>query len=287
METGVEYSYGLGCTIRNKVAFCSPDDNLGSGKCLAKDIDALREAIAHGEETTKAVRTHTLQFFAFPVSTKDHWPEPTMPGVVALVPGKLYAVDNFLSSDQVDSLIASTRQFGHALPSGVGLGPTPYCEFRKSESWGVTAHEADYAAPGIVESIANLAAVNKEQLETMTVTRYNKGGYYSDHVDEELCDDQTKQDVGERSDVEPSSCGAADRRAHTVLIYLTSEKNDGATYFPHLNLRVFPQKGRALLFHPTTPSGQTDYDLVHGSEESHIGGKFVIQQWIKHGALSL
>jgi len=145
--------------------------------------------------------------------------------------------------------------------------------------------ETDDIVPGILDRMARLADSRRNDFETLQLTEYLAGGFYTDHVDEEACTEQIDgRDVGPRTanfDDNARRCGDASRRAHTLLIYLTDAK-DGATYFPHLGRRILPKRGRAVLFHPTTPSGQSDPLLVHGSEESRNGGKVVIQQWIGH-----
>mmetsp|Transcript_56708 Transcript_56708/g.168811 ORF Transcript_56708/g.168811 Transcript_56708/m.168811 type:complete len:109 (+) Transcript_56708:325-651(+) len=88
----------------------------------------------------------------------------------------------------------------------------------------------------------------------MALTRYTTGGFYSKH---------------------------ADGRRATVLVYLGGgDVVGGATFFPHLDLRVQPVTGRALVFFPTFTDGLRKSEMVHAAEELEAGVKFVAQQWI-------
>jgi hypothetical protein len=84
----------------------------------------------------------------------------------------------------------------------------------------------------------------------MQLIRYTSGGQYAPHVD-----------VG---------CGLNDR-TYTILCYLNDDFEGGSTYFPHLNCRVQPKSGRAILF----PA-----EYLHGAEETYSGEKYVFVTWL-------
>lgn len=91
-----------------------------------------------------------------------------------------------------------------------------------------------------------------ENREPVVLVRYPEGGYYDHHLD---------------------------MRRATVLTYLSDVTEGGATYFPHLGLRVQPRKGRALVFFPQNEHGHNVEELRHLAEENLGGDKWGATVW--------
>merc|ERR1719356_966878 len=101
------------------------------------------------------------------------------------------------------------------------------------------------------------------------MTRYDKGDFYSQHLDDMPCDHhESGMKVSSVASIasklssfemEPRICERK-KRLGTLLIYLTDaiHGGGGATYFPNLNLRVLPEKGSAIFFRPTDANNEAD-----------------------------
>ena len=113
--------------------------------------------------------------------------------------------------------------------------------------------------------------------EDLQVSRYNAGEFYKTHFDGPGPD--------ERGATEFLRCGG--QRLATVLVYLNTVKHGGETAFPCLlggNLRISPERGRALLFFPGREDGTIDQYLLHEAlPVVQDGPKYVAQMWVRHG----
>jgi len=97
--------------------------------------------------------------------------------------------------------------------------------------------------------------------EPLVLNKYERGDYYYEHDDF--------------------------RRA-TVLIYLNDDFTGGATFFPQINLRVYPKLGRAVVFFPNRAgmpfadsSSSVKPYMSHIAEEVLSGQKITAQVWLR------
>jgi len=271
------------CWDQSGLTTCSFDATLGTGVCPSVALQKIREALAEKKEpVTSTVRSLSPLpvFSALEHSEASTW--PTLAGrgsdVQELHPGKLYVVDNFLTAQQA----AALRNYHDdaQMQSSISPGPTNHCEFRKSRFYSV---ELKTKMPDVVSKIAHLTMSDPHNFESPQLTSYKPGDFYSDHYDTEPCSTQVEKPINSPGLEEAEACHDGSRRAVTVLIYLNDGMEGGATYFPRLGKRVLPKEGRAIIFHPTSKDGRTDPHMMHGSEETTSGQKFVVQQWITHG----
>eukprot|EP00746_Dinoflagellata_sp_MGD_P038034 gnl/MRDRNA2_/MRDRNA2_19146_c0_seq1.p1 gnl/MRDRNA2_/MRDRNA2_19146_c0~~gnl/MRDRNA2_/MRDRNA2_19146_c0_seq1.p1 ORF type:complete len:401 (+),score=61.44 gnl/MRDRNA2_/MRDRNA2_19146_c0_seq1:89-1291(+) len=171
----------------------------------------------------------------------------------------LFQITDVLTSEECEDIIRRydtvlTRGGAHAA-SGVHYGAgEEHCEMRHSS----TAWSSEPPA-GIVSKIEKLTGVNSAYFEQMSITRYEPGGFLSDHDD---------------------SAPGEEGRVATVLIYL-NDAEGGATYFPHLNVRVQPRRGTAVLFFPLIPGTTRLNPWARHCAEDTGSTKWVVQQWIR------
>lgn len=90
--------------------------------------------------------------------------------------------------------------------------------------------------------------------EALQVTRYEQGQYFKEH------DDAFPIDMARQNKFQ---------RHATLLVYLNSVANGGATSFTHLGLAVHPAQGRALLFFPAFADGTPDTRYVNGGVQAN------------------
>eukprot|EP00747_Dinoflagellata_sp_TGD_P180423 gnl/TRDRNA2_/TRDRNA2_32866_c0_seq1.p1 gnl/TRDRNA2_/TRDRNA2_32866_c0~~gnl/TRDRNA2_/TRDRNA2_32866_c0_seq1.p1 ORF type:complete len:326 (-),score=43.16 gnl/TRDRNA2_/TRDRNA2_32866_c0_seq1:14-991(-) len=219
------------------------------------------------------------------------------PGLRALdVEHSVYVVDSFLTDADRDRFISSAESFvdspllgAKKQSSSAPLDAVSADESRSETSTdlhkGCDAHIRDsepcsrvgirnsFQAKVNASARLQLDAILKPKLaallpgisgnhchEKFKLSKYEQGGYYSEH---------------------------GDGRRATVLVFLGSgDLNDtlpvqgGSTYFSRLNLRVAPHPGRALIFFPTYANGKRKSAMLHAAEEVIVGQKYVVQQWL-------
>eukprot|EP00927_Polykrikos_kofoidii_P051325 TRINITY_DN45115_c0_g1_i1.p1 TRINITY_DN45115_c0_g1~~TRINITY_DN45115_c0_g1_i1.p1 ORF type:complete len:506 (-),score=74.69 TRINITY_DN45115_c0_g1_i1:27-1370(-) len=105
----------------------------------------------------------------------------------------------------------------------------------------------------------------EKQAEKLQIVRYEEGQEYMPHHD--FGDD-----------------GTMEQRFLTLLIYISTPEEGGATSFPKAaggrGLRVKPPKGSAVLFYSMRPDGNADDLSLHGGEHVIRGEKWACNLWI-------
>eukprot|EP00746_Dinoflagellata_sp_MGD_P055483 gnl/MRDRNA2_/MRDRNA2_241357_c0_seq1.p1 gnl/MRDRNA2_/MRDRNA2_241357_c0~~gnl/MRDRNA2_/MRDRNA2_241357_c0_seq1.p1 ORF type:complete len:305 (-),score=40.80 gnl/MRDRNA2_/MRDRNA2_241357_c0_seq1:47-961(-) len=192
----------------------------------------------------------------------------------------LFLIDDFVSRDVcgalsagIGSSVGSKGQIQVPDLPAIPLAPTPgtcaklqndayfggrgssRCKVRNSHQWCARdfGSRGEDAERQFVQHVEKLIEIPRSHWEPAALTRYLAGGYYDHHVD---------------------------GRRGTVLLYTTDETEGGATYFPHLDLRIPPKAGRLIVFFGQDETGGTVEQLRHMSEELISGEKWVSQIWI-------
>lgn len=182
---------------------------------------------------------------------------------------ELYAVDDFLSHAECDEIIEASRpvlQRSQVVTSksdrDTGKDRTSSSAFlSRDDLWWVTTR---------VAALTNKPISHQEPPQ---VAHYHPGQFFRPHYDALDVDLKT---------------GLADVRAHggqrcqTVLIYLSDSPSGGGTYFPELDLRIQPKKGRMVLFFPTDVNGARDSMALHSGEDASTE-KWLFQIWVRQG----
>ena len=95
-------------------------------------------------------------------------------------------------------------------------------------------------------------------IEPFPLMRYSPGDYFNWHTD--------------------LTGGFTTQRTATMIMYLNDDFEGGHTCFQHLNLRVRPKRGSALVYYytPTEP-------MVHCGEAVVSGTKFILNAFVRNG----
>lgn len=110
----------------------------------------------------------------------------------------------------------------------------------------------------LCDKVSKLTLKPSTHQEPPQVCRYYKGQFYKSHFD------AFDLNTGPGREC----CFTGGNRVGTVLIYLTDAATGGGTYFPKIDLRVLPKKGKALIFFPCTLDGKLDRLALHTGEEA-------------------
>ena len=184
---------------------------------------------------------------------------------------RVVMLGNVLSQDECNELIAMARKrLGRSETVVNETGGNEINEARTSEGMFFNRAENE-----LVERIERrLAALTHwpiENGEGLQVLRYGIGAEYKPHFDY-------------FDPAQPGSKAVLRRggqRVGTVVLYLNTPENGGATTFPDAGLSVYPCAGYAAFFSyaMADPGSKT----LHGGAPLVVGEKWVATKWMREG----
>jgi len=174
-----------------------------------------------------------------------------------------------LSDDECDELIALSR--AHVTPSNVvdmeAGGEKPHQA--RTSSGAALARGGTPLIARIEERIAALLHWPVDHGEALQILRYEVGQEYKPHYDY----------------VDPAQPGAAPflarggQRVGSLVMYLNTPEDGGATNFPDIGLEVAAVKGNAVYFSYDRPHPSTK--TLHGGMPVRAGEKWVATKWLR------
>ncbi|KAL7488389.1 hypothetical protein ACHAW6_013973 [Cyclotella cf. meneghiniana] len=176
----------------------------------------------------------------------------------------IYAVENFLTADECDRIVAKARP--HLSPCLVykeeGDENSVQDPWRTSTNTNLPRAEV----PSVVDKITSLGCCSIEQLEILQVLNYKKGQQFKPHTD------------GFSGPY--SACGfEQSTRLATVFCYLNDVSEGGSTYFPLIDLDIKPKKGRAIIHFPADINMREDKRTLHQGKPA-IDEKWLLTTWV-------
>ena len=165
-----------------------------------------------------------------------------------------------LSRDRLEPSLVVDRQSGGHQASSVRSSEGSH--FAKGENDLVKTIEA---------RIAKLTGLPVEQGEPLQILHYGVTGEYLPHHDY----------------FDPKDPGTAvvtkagGQRLATMVIYLNTPEEGGATAFPEIGLEVRARKGNAVYFEYRNKQGQLDSRSLHAGLPVSKGEKWIATKWIR------
>ncbi|XP_016950811.1 prolyl 4-hydroxylase subunit alpha-1 [Drosophila biarmipes] len=117
------------------------------------------------------------------------------------------------------------------------------------------------------QRLEEATGLDMNRSEPFQVMNYGIGGFFETHYDLFLSDEDRFQ------------VGYVDRLA-TTLFYLSDVPQGGGTYFPGLNITVFPKFGAALFWYNLDTKGNQQLRAMHTGCPVIVGSKWVMSKWI-------
>jgi prolyl 4-hydroxylase len=179
---------------------------------------------------------------------------------------ELYLLSDFVSPAEADALI---REAGEFIRSTTVCSDPNGCQVshRTSMSARVPTSTTSDAVTARGKALAHAPSA-----EPIQVVRYERDQEFKPHWD------AFEQDEGSMR--EKAAYGGLQRDA-TILIYLRSPEDGGATVFPTLGLRVAPIPRAALYWRNLRPDGSIDRRMLHGGERVKRGVKYAANLWLR------
>ena len=261
--------------------------------CRPEDVLASMQASGWAETVALAALEHTLaQFVAKqPAAVARALPPPVRVPEPALAdsPSRLWAGDRevavlltlrnprvvvfggFLSDDECDALVAAAApRLARSETVIVETGGNEVNPARTSEGMFFGRAESPLCEriEARIAALLSWPVVNGEGLQ---VLHYQPGAEYRPHHDY----------------FDPAQPGMAavlrrgGQRVGTLLIYLNTPLQGGATVFPDVALEVMPVKGHAVFFSYDRAHAVTR--TLHGGAPVIAGEKWVATKWLREG----
>ncbi len=177
----------------------------------------------------------------------------------------------FLSDEECDMLISLARAKGLE-PSQVYAADSDVVnrDTRISEQTWIKDTDTDLVR-AISKRVSEITGYPIAHQEDLQVVHYGTGGKFSPHYDP--C-------VLSKSECKRMN-GKAGGRVFTFLIYLNDDCEGGDTIFPKADIRVRPEKGKAIMFRSLDDEGMLIRKSEHGGEKVISGDKWICNKWVR------
>ena len=165
--------------------------------------------------------------------------------------------DNWLTDDIIDQILNKNFEF---VPGRVrkANGSLQTDTIRQCQTHRIEYGD-DLLFDALVQRVADFFGTQDLMcIEPFPLMRYSPGDYFNWHTD--------------------LTGGFTTQRTATMIMYLNDDFEGGHTCFQHLNLRVRPKRGSALVYYytPTEP-------MVHCGEAVVSGTKFILNAFVRNG----
>ncbi|XP_017131016.1 prolyl 4-hydroxylase subunit alpha-2-like [Drosophila elegans] len=137
--------------------------------------------------------------------------------------------------------------------------------FRTSKSvW--YQNDFNEATLKITERLGDATGLDLNYSEAFQAINYGLAGFFQSHYD------MLHSDMNRHN--------GTDDRVATTLFYLNEVPQGGATYFPGLNITVFPKFGSALFWYNLDMKGNDQLWTLHTGCPVIVGSKWVVSKWV-------
>lgn len=233
-------------------------------------LNALFEKIVDNADGNGEYLKYTPKALSRPKMKKDGTPAP---GVEEDGPW-MVVLDNFITDEEIEAMIAAGHKKGYARSSDVGV-ENPDGTHEEDVSDGRTSENSwcddelcdkDPVIGPVVKRIAKVTETTVGHSEYLQLLRYEPGQFYEKH-----------HDYIEYQQGLP--CGV---RMLTLFLYLNDVEEGGGTNFPLLDITVQPKKGSALLWPSVLDEDieTKDFRTDHEALPVIKGIKFGANAWV-------
>ena len=185
---------------------------------------------------------------------------------------KIYICEHFLSDSECDHLIELGSPSLHRSMVINMSGPqTDLDDRRTSSGTFFSSNPNDQVLKSIHKRVAQVTQIPEKNGEAVQLLHYGVGGEYQPHFDY----------------FDPATPGGlvhfnrGGQRVATFMVYLHTTEAGGETIFPRANLKITPEKGKAVLFYNVTETDELDPMSFHGGAPVVQGEKWLITRWLR------
>jgi prolyl 4-hydroxylase len=186
----------------------------------------------------------------------------------------IYVCENFLSDQECNHIMVLAQPY---LARSTIVDPkssedlTDY--HRTSQGMWIEEEFSDPIVKSIQRRIARTTEIPEQHCEDIQVLHYDLGGEYQPHYD--------YFDINTPGGLFHLNRGG--QRMATFMIYLSDTEEGGETIFPKADIKIQPQKGKAVMFFNVDLNGKEDPMSLHGGAPVLKGEKWIMTRWIRSG----
>jgi prolyl 4-hydroxylase len=195
--------------------------------------------------------------------------------VMQLDAPRVMVFEGLLSDEECDTLIQLSQ--AKMLDSRV-LDPTTgdYVKHPERTSRGTHfEHQSNAVVIAIENRIQAMFGFAANQQEAIQILHYNVGGEYRPHYDFFPPTEAGSQ----------AAITAAGQRLATLIMYLNTPEEGGATGLPNIGLIVSAKKGNAIYFENIDQQGKPDTKTLHAGLPVLAGEKWIATKWLRERVL--
>ena len=178
----------------------------------------------------------------------------------------LYTLDNFLTSDECNAIIASAKK--SLTPSGLRGKHRP--GYRTSKDSSLSREKYPDLVGKIESAMVEITGLPLENQEDLHILKYEVGEEYKVHHDF----------WHERTPYYNEENRLGGQRVYTALVYLNTVTKGGGTAFPKIDLEITPELGKLLVW-KNIVDGKLNYDSLHAALPVLEGEKWAAVKWIR------
>ena len=169
--------------------------------------------------------------------------------------------DNWLTDADIDTILNKDFEFVNGrvrkLDGSLQIDPIRQCQTHRIE------YGSDPYFDALTQRVADFFDVpNLMCVEPFPMMKYKPGDYFNWHSD--------------------LTGGFATQRTATMIMYLNDDFEGGSTCFQHLDLKIQPKRGSALVYYYTPAE-----PLIHCGEAVVSGTKFILNAFVRNGEFTL
>ena len=183
------------------------------------------------------------------------------PSIVYSTEPYIAQYDNWLTDADINTIFSKDFEFVtgrvRRQDGALQVDPIRQCQTHRIE------YGADPYFDSLTQRVADFFDVpNLMCVEPLPLMKYEPGNYFNWHTD--------------------LTGGFATQRTATMIMYLNDDFEGGSTCFQHLDLKIQPKRGSALVYYYTPAE-----PLIHRGEAVVSGTKFILNAFVRNGEFTL
>ncbi|GCC52874.1 hypothetical protein SanaruYs_31130 [Chryseotalea sanaruensis] len=176
--------------------------------------------------------------------------------------GSVRIIDNFISNEDCDFIIdyCDSNELFARSKVDIANGQDDIVHPVRTSYSALIEDRNISALNNLYSKVSQFTGSLVNNIENIQCVRYGPGEQFGVHFDSDI----------------------TNRRLYTLLIYLNDNYQAGETYFPEIDLKITPKKGRCLMFRNVDESYNKILHSVHSGLPTTSGVKYACNIWVRY-----
>ena len=202
----------------------------------------------------------------------------------------IFKLHNFLTSEECDQIIYNTKDSMYDSkvysPNNDSTDIIDMSHRKSKQVW--IQKDTSPLYQKISNKVTTLTGYTSDLQEQIQIVKYEPGNFFNFHWDscsDYYHDQHIPTNKPRLSVTDPNHhCNAMDGqfygpRVVTVLVYLNDDYEGGETEFKHINIKIKPEKGLAVVFTNVDKHGRIYKESMHAGLTVESGTKYIANIW--------